>query len=232
MTRPLHTAITAAALGLLLAGPALAQQGAHGSGTGEGLERQGPIGTRPHSGQDQQTLQQTNVAGTNVQITATAEMQDAKGNRQGTVAIVQTPSGSLLMQVRLEGVPEGWHGFHIHETGRCDPPDFKSAGGHWDPGGHGHGVMNARGRHAGDLPNVFAGADGRVMVDLFLDQVALEPGTPNSLLPSGSRSLVLHAQEDDYATDPAGNSGDRIGCGVIVSPMTEPGGALPESPRR
>lgn len=146
-------------------------------------------------------------------VAATALMRDAKGRDLGAVTFREMSRGALI-QVRLIGIPPGWHGFHIHEAGRCDPPDFKSAGGHWNPTKAGHGYMAQQGGHAGDLPNIFAAQDGAVMVDIHADGLRLGSGA-NGLGPSGSRALVIHAGPDDYATDPAGNSGDRIACGTI-----------------
>lgn len=166
---------------------------------------------------DRQMIQ-ANRAGSDVPVTASAELRDAKGGPVGTVAFIETPQGTLI-EARLENVPPGWHGFHIHENGRCDPPDFKSAGGHWNPTDASHGFLARQGGHVGDLPNVFAGPDGKVMVDIQTDRVRLRPGA-NSLMPSGSRAVVMHAGPDDYSTDPAGDSGGRIACGPIAVNVT------------
>jgi len=146
-------------------------------------------------------------------MTAGARMKDAKGNALGDIAFVETPNG-MLIQVRMRGLPPGLHGFHIHEKGACEPPDFKSAGGHFNPTGAQHGILTAQGPHVGDLPNIVAAQNGDASVDIFTDALRFGPGE-DGLLPSGSRSVVVHATLDDYATQPAGASGDRIACGVI-----------------
>ncbi len=174
---------------------------------------QGDVGSPP----DRQMIQ-ANRAGKDVPITGSAVLRDSKGNELGTVAFMEMPQGTMI-QARLENVPTGWHGFHIHESGACEPPDFKSAGGHWNPTNASHGFMSQQGGHTGDLPNVFAGSDGKVMVDIHSEDIRLRPGA-NSLMPSGSKSVVMHAGPDDYATDPAGDSGNRIACGPIEVNVT------------
>lgn len=143
--------------------------------------------------------------------TAHAMLKDAKGKEVGTVTLTQLPNGVLVHAV-LTGLPPGGHGFHIHAAGKCEPP-FTTAGGHFNPTGAHHGMMNA-GFHAGDLPNVYIGEDGKVTADAFNTFVTLGTGANSLFGPSGS-SIVLHAGPDDYKSDPAGNSGDRIACGVI-----------------
>ncbi|MHB8872220.1 MAG: superoxide dismutase family protein [Myxococcaceae bacterium] len=139
----------------------------------------------------------------------TTVMKDAKGKTVGEVSLTQTPAG-LLITAHLRGLPPGAHAFHIHQAPLCETPEFKSAGGHYNPGEHQHGFQNPKGAHAGDLPNVFVPASGEVKVDVLnctgarLDQ----------LLATGA-SLMLHATADDYHTDPAGAAGNRIACGVI-----------------
>ena len=203
---------------MLVPAPALAQEPVP-----EPLDRRGPIGTTPMQSPRDPVVQRTNRPGDDLQLTATAEVVGGDGARLGTVAFVETPSG-LLIQGRLENLPPGEHAFHIHETGSCEPPDFKSAGGHFNPTGASHGFLDPNGPHAGDLPNVFVGEDGVLRVDVLTDRLQIEPGM-TSLLPSGSRAVVLHAGLDDYRTDPAGKAGDRIACGVILSPIAE---AAPE----
>lgn len=170
---------------------------------------------------------------------ARASLKDAQGNALGEAVLTQFPDG-LLIRVELTGLPAGWHGFHIHEVGKCDPPEFKSAGGHFNPGAHKHGFAQGN-PHAGDLPNLYAGADGKASVEHFSDMLRLgqsEAGVARtSLFTSGSgagavtlvtgasmagnildddgSAIVVHAKPDDYRTDPAGASGDRIACGVI-----------------
>jgi len=144
---------------------------------------------------------------------AHAQISDGQGKPLGTAALAETPQG-VLIQLRLKNVPAGSHGLHIHQTGRCDPPKFESAGGHYNPTDAQHGLQNPQGAHAGDLPNVFVQQDGMLDLDVVAAEVTLDAG-PNSLFKDGGTALVMHAGPDDYESDPAGHSGDRIGCGVI-----------------
>jgi len=135
---------------------------------------------------------------------------DAQSRRLGTAAVVPSKSGGLLV-LKLKGVPPGQHGLHLHATGACDPPNFGSAGPHYNPANRKHGTKNPQGPHAGDLPNVLARPDSSVDTTLAI------PAAVVSAIGSGpaARALVLHAQPDDLTTDPSGNSGDRIACGVL-----------------
>lgn len=144
---------------------------------------------------------------------ASADFVDGQGRPAGSAALIETGAG-LLIQVEMQNLPPGLHGFHLHETGRCDPPDFKSAGGHYNPTGQKHGFLGAGGSHAGDLPNLSVDADGKARVDMLVKSATLGGG-PSSLFPANGTALVVHAGPDDYKTDPAGASGDRIACGVI-----------------
>lgn len=215
------TAVVLAAAMVPVAHPALAQDAV------QPLERRGPLGTQQVDSPPDPVVQRTNQPGNDIQLTASAELKGRDGQSLGHVAFAEMPHG-LLIQARLENVPPGGHGFHIHENGVCEPPDFKSAGGHLNPTGAEHGYLSPDGPHAGDLPNVYAGEDGVVRVDMFVPRLQIEPGSL-SLLPSGSKAVVVHATVDDYATDPAGNAGDRIACGVIVSPVARAGTPAPES---
>ena len=145
---------------------------------------------------------------------AQAELKGANGSSMGTVTLEQTPNG-VLINAMLEHLSPGVHAFHIHETGKCEPP-FKSAGGHFNPEGHKHGLKNPAGLHAGDLPNIDAGADGTARFQFFAQGVTLEAGKKNSLLDADGSTLVVHDKADDLASDPAGSAGDRIACGVIT----------------
>lgn len=146
---------------------------------------------------------------------ASAEMSGPEGEAMGTVALAGTPNG-ILLQVRMEQVPPGGHGIHIHETGTCEGPDFQSAGGHFAPQGHSHGFLSPEGPHAGDLPNVFVGEDGVLRADILTDRVSLGTGETGLNKPEGT-AIVLHSGVDDYMTDPSGDSGNRIACGPIVA---------------
>lgn len=150
---------------------------------------------------------------------ATAVLVDQSGNTLGTVTLSEV-DGGVLISGELTSVPNGEHGFHIHETGVCDPEtQFESAGAHFEPGDNKHGYENPEGPHAGDLPNITADDNGEASVELHNHAVTLSEGE-NSILDADGSAVVLHADADDYVTDPSGNSGDRIACGVI-----EAGGA-------
>ncbi|WP_432353337.1 superoxide dismutase family protein [Sporosarcina sp. A2] len=125
--------------------------------------------------------------------------------------------GMLTISLRAEGLESGIHGIHLHEKAVCTPPDFKSAGGHFNPTSKKHGFDNPKGYHLGDLPNLDVGDDRKVAVQVTLHNVTLQPGKPNSLLDGDGSALVIHAGPDDYKTDPAGNSGDRIACAELKS---------------
>ena len=145
---------------------------------------------------------------------ATATMTDAAGTALGTLTLMEM-DGGVHISGELANVPNGEHGFHIHETGVCDPATgFESAGAHFEPGDHQHGTENPQGPHAGDLMNITADDDGKAVVDLHNPNVTIAAGEA-SLNDADGSALVLHADPDDYQTDPSGNSGDRIACGVI-----------------
>lgn len=148
-------------------------------------------------------------------VTATARMMDKDGKEVGTVTFKETPSGKIWGLAEITGVPAGPHGLHIHETGKCDGADgFKSAGGHYT-GEMKHGVMAEGGPHAGDLPNVHAAAEGVVKAEFFTDGFTLGEGGKNPLKDADGSAVVLHAQPDDYTTQPTGDAGDRLACGVV-----------------
>lgn len=148
--------------------------------------------------------------------TATAEMRGPNGDSMGTVTIIQGPRG-LLVQARLTGVPQGWHGFHIHETGSCEP-DFSAAGGHYNPDGIGHGVLHEDGHHPGDTVNVYAHADGVANADQYTVDATLGDATvgggPATLFDADGSAIIVHEGPDSYGADPG--AGARIACGVIV----------------
>lgn len=146
--------------------------------------------------------------------TAKAELRNAQGEVVGMATLTEGPHG---VKISLEAfkLPTGRHGFHIHEAGKCDPPDFMSAKGHFNPRGKKHGLMSREGAHAGDLPNLVVGPDGTVRVEVYAAHVPLGEGN-DSLFHSGGTALVIHANPDDEMTDPAGNAGSRIACGVIT----------------
>jgi Cu-Zn family superoxide dismutase len=141
---------------------------------------------------------------------------NAAGQTIGEVRAWQT-AGGVSFRIQATGLPHGIHGIHVHSVGRCDPPDFASAGPHWNPAGRKHGLGNPAGPHAGDLPNVEVAANGVLAATVTLPNASLfaPPGAPGALLDADGAALVIHAQADDNVTDPSGNSGARIACAVI-----------------
>lgn len=144
--------------------------------------------------------------------TAVAMIRDASGKSVGSVNLIDTYAG-VLMTGSVNDLGLGKHGIHIHTVGKCEPP-FTSAGGHFNPMSHQHGFRNASGPHLGDLPNLDTPAAGALKFEVLVPGVTLKGD--NALLDSDGASIVIHASADDYTTDPAGNSGGRIACGVIV----------------
>jgi Cu-Zn family superoxide dismutase len=149
-----------------------------------------------------------------VDVAATAEMASSDGKILGTLRLVQEEEG-VRISGRLTGLPPGPHALHIHATGQCHGPDFKTAGPHFNPFGRKHGWLNKDGPHAGDLPNFTAASDGSVEIQCLAKLVTLGEGK-NSLFLSGGTCVVIHEHPDDEVTDPTGNAGARIACGVIL----------------
>ena len=142
-------------------------------------------------------------------ILASAPLLSATGASLGR-ATAREVAGGLRFTIDATGMPPGTHGAHVHMTGRCDAPDFTSAGGHWNPAMRQHGTLNPQGPHMGDLPNLVIGADGRGTLGITI------PGaTMSGLLNTDGSAMVVHAGADDLLTDPSGNSGVRIACGVF-----------------
>jgi Cu-Zn family superoxide dismutase len=144
---------------------------------------------------------------------ANAVLIDPEGNQIGNVVLDQLERGVRIF-AEASGLPPGVHAFHIHQTGKCDAPDFQSAGGHFNPTDEQHGWNNPQGYHAGDLPNVHVHEDGRLEVEYFTDAVTLGEGETAVFDDDGS-AIVMHEGADDYKTDPAGAAGARIACGII-----------------
>ena len=147
-------------------------------------------------------------------MTATAALHDENGQAVGTATLTEV-SGGVRIVIDAHGLPPGVKGVHIHEVGRCDPPGFTSAGGHFNPDRHQHGLLNPQGPHAGDLPNITIAPDGTGRLETMDERITLGPG-PNSIFDADGSAIVIHAAPDDFKTDPTGNSGARIACGVIV----------------
>ena len=145
---------------------------------------------------------------------AVAVMRASTGERIGMLRLYSTPDGRLRVAGALTGIPAGPHGIHMHTVGLCVAPSFESAGGHFNPDRKAHGLENAAGPHAGDAPNILAGADGRAEVDLVLAG-SLDKNRLGYINDADGVSIVVHAAADDQRTDPSGNSGARIACGVV-----------------
>jgi Cu-Zn family superoxide dismutase len=141
------------------------------------------------------------------------ELKDAQGKSVGDVVLWDQGTG-VALQLKLHDLSPGVHAIHFHQTPKCEGPDFKSAGGHFNPEKKKHGFDNPEGHHAGDMKNFTVDAKDKASARLEDADVTLKDG-PHSLLSDGA-AIVVHAKADDYKTDPAGNSGDRIACGVIT----------------
>jgi superoxide dismutase, Cu-Zn family len=144
---------------------------------------------------------------------AKARLKNTDGKDVGIAALVQV-TGGVLISLSIDGLPPGDHAFHVHAVGKCEPP-FTTAGGHFNPENKKHGMMSPEGHHAGDMPNLHIPAGGALTVDVVNDSITLEKGKPNSVYGPNGTALVIHAGKDDYKTDPTGDAGGRIACGVI-----------------
>jgi Cu-Zn family superoxide dismutase len=144
----------------------------------------------------------------------TVKLNDAKGKSVGTATLTADPGG-VKITLAVKGLTAGDHAIHVHETAKCDGPDFKSAGGHFNPDHKKHGKDNPDGAHAGDMPNFTVDAKGGSTATVIAPGVSLDDG-PHSVFTGGGTALVIHSKADDLKTDPAGAAGDRIACGVIT----------------
>jgi Cu-Zn family superoxide dismutase len=147
------------------------------------------------------------------QVTHKASFVDAQGQANGTAELTAAAAGGVLIRLEITGLPAGeWVAFHIHETGECDhATGHESAGGHFNPGSKEHGFQSASGPHAGDMPNQYVGPDGAVRAEVYNSFVSLGEGDVGIV----GRALMIHAKPDDYESQPSGDAGDRLACGVI-----------------
>lgn len=144
----------------------------------------------------------------------TVDLKNAKGESVGTATLTEMTKGVRIV-LDVKGLAPGEHAFHFHENGKCETPKFESAGSHFAPKKNPHGFMDAKGPHAGDMPNLIASADGTVKQEIINTNVTLKPGA-SSLLKKGGTAAVIHEKADDYKTQPTGDAGGRAVCGEIT----------------
>ena len=146
--------------------------------------------------------------------TAFAVLRDASGAEVGDALLTQLDQG-IRVVIRVAGIAPGVKAAHLHMTGRCDAPDFTSAGGHWNPEGREHGRDNPAGQHMGDMPNLIVGQGGRGLLEVTITGGTID-GSDRALLDADGAAVMIHAGPDDYQSDPTGNAGGRVACGVIT----------------
>lgn len=145
---------------------------------------------------------------------AMSGLLDKDGKAVGSATLSEDRVG-LRLELRVVGLPEGFHGVHVHAVGKCEGPEFTTAGAHFNPAGKVHGTLSTNGPHAGDLGNLEVKKDGTGLLSVTTPHLSLVPGASTNVAASGGLAIVIHAQKDDEKTDPTGNSGARIACGVI-----------------
>lgn len=146
--------------------------------------------------------------------TAQAKLADASGKEVGVVDFRDTPNGVIVHAV-FDGIAPGNHAFHVHAVGKCEPPTFDSAGGHFNPENHQHGFAVKGGWHSGDLPNITVPADGKLTIDVLAPELSVSDDDDEKMLDADGAAVVVHEGVDDYTTQPTGNAGKRIACGVV-----------------
>ena len=156
-------------------------------------------------------------------VTAFATIRDSNGQTIGTASFVESGAADVKVTVEVSGLTPGLHGMHVHTVGKCDGPDFVTAGGHFNPRNVKHGLQTSDGPHSGDLPNLIVGSDGKARFSMTVSRFTLSPGSL-SLMDADGSAVVIHAQQDDGFTDATGNSGGRVACGVVTL------GAAPAAP--
>lgn len=145
---------------------------------------------------------------------ATAEVKDAQGKVVAT-AKFKAVKGGVQLSVKATGLPAGVHAIHVHTVGKCEAPGFTTAGGHFNPEKKQHGMMNPAGHHAGDMPNFTINAKGVGTYKTVIQGITLAGDGETSLFHAGGTALVIHEKEDDMKSDPAGNAGARLACGLV-----------------
>ena len=160
-------------------------------------------------------MQAQDTAPTTTPKEVKVDLKSSTGADAGTVTFKTVKKG-VKVTIHLQDMAFGPHGVHIHQNAVCDAPDFKGAGGHFNPDGKHHGYMNMAGHHNGDMPsNVMVGEDHKGEASFVLTSISLDRNAPDSLMLNGGTSVVVHEHADDEKTDPAGNAGNRVACGVV-----------------
>jgi superoxide dismutase, Cu-Zn family len=154
------------------------------------------------------------TASANAQNQGRADIKNAEGETIGTASLRATKDG-VRLTINVNGLPEGLHAVHVHSVGKCEGPAFTSAGPHFNPLNKKHGLENPAGPHAGDLPDMYVEKNRAGRYGVLVDRITLGPGEMSIFDADGS-AIVIHVTADDNVTDPTGDSGDRIACGVIV----------------